>query len=162
MIWSGIGFNLLITALCLELYPLINDFWTRTKIQNGNSPLINFGEFNNRFYQLYLANRDTNTGATTATTAAYYGNCMTNALKCALSVAVAFSAILGRAGHLECFFVVIFGTVGFELNRQIIQSHQGQDAFGTYYIFTFGGFMGLVLGLFSWVREKRVEGKENL
>jgi nitrate/nitrite transporter NarK len=55
--------------------------------------------------------------------------------------------------------VVLFGTVGFELNRQIIQQKQGADAFGTFYIFTFGGFMGLVLGLFSLIREKRSESK---
>lgn len=56
--------------------------------------------------------------------------------------------------------MVLFGTVGFELNRQIIQGNQGDDAFGTFYIFTFGGFMGLILGLFSLIREKRSEGRE--
>lgn len=62
-------------------------------------------------------------------------------------MAVAFSAVLGRVGHLECLIVAVFGTVGFELNRQIIQQNQGIDTFGTFYIFTFGGFMGLALGV---------------
>ena len=56
--WSGIGFNLFITALCLEYYPLINDFWTRTQISQQNSPLLNFS-YDRRYYNLYLANRDT-------------------------------------------------------------------------------------------------------
>jgi len=51
--------------------------------------------------------------------------------------------------------VAAFGTVGFELNRQIIQQNQGIDTFGTFYIFTFGGFMGLALGLLELIREQK-------
>jgi len=41
------------------------------------------------------------------------------------------------------------------LNRQLIQQNQGTDAFGTYFIFTFGGFMGLGLGLWELIRERK-------
>ncbi len=73
-------------------------------------------------------------------------------MKCALSVVIAFSSILGRAGQLECLFVSIIGVIGFELNRQIILERIGSDSFGTFYIFAFGGCMGLVLGLFLLLR----------
>jgi hypothetical protein len=49
----------------------------------------------------------------------------------------------------------MFGVVGFELNRQITQEVIGSDSFGTFYIFTFGGFMALGVGLFAWLREKK-------
>lgn len=145
--WSGIGFNLFITAFCLEYYPLINDFWTKTRIQSVNSPALDFS-YDARYYNLYLANRDTlPTGELTG-----YGNCLTNALKAALAMAVAFSSVLGRAGQMECLIINIIGVIGFELNRQLIQERIGSDAFGTFLIFTFGGFMGLALGLLSYLR----------
>jgi hypothetical protein len=146
--WSGIGFTFFILAFSIEVYPLINDFWTKTGIQSNNVAL-DFSN-GNKDYNIFLSDRETATGGT----ATYYGNSITNAIKCALSVAVAFSAVLGRAGHLECLLVSAFGVVGFELNRQIIQQNQGTDTFGTFYIFTFGGFMGLGLGLLSLIRER--------
>lgn len=72
-------------------------------------------------------------------------------------MAIAFSAILGRAGALECLFVCIFGTIGYELNRQLIQERIGADSFETFIIFTYGGFMALALGLFAYLRERREE-----
>ena len=86
-----------------------------------------------------------------------YGNCLTNALKAALAMAVAFSSVLGRAGQMECLIINIFGVIGFELNRQIIQERIGADSFGTFIIFTYGGFMGLALGVLSYLREKNPE-----
>lgn len=74
-------------------------------------------------------------------------------IKCGLSILVAFSSILGRAGPLECLIVSLFGAMGFEFNRQII-SNLAQDSFGTFSIFTFGGFMGLALGLILYFRER--------
>ena len=146
------GFNLFILAFCLEFYPLINNFWTKTQIQKNNSPLLDFS-YSNRYYDLYLANRDT------LPTAQYtgYGNCITNAMKCGLAMAIAFSSILGRAGQLECLFVCIVGTIGYELNRQLIQERIGADSFETFIIFTYGGFMSLALGLFAYLREKKEE-----
>jgi hypothetical protein len=42
--------------------------------------------------------------------------------------------------------VVIFGTIGYELNRQLIQNYTN-DSGGTNAIFVFGGFMSLAIGL---------------
>jgi hypothetical protein len=68
-------------------------------------------------------------------------------LKCALANCIAFSGILGRAGPLQAFFIAAFGTVGYELNRQVVNFIHW-DYGGTYTIFTYGGFMSLIIGLF--------------
>lgn len=149
LIWSGIGFTFFITAFCIEVYPLVNDFWTKVGLQSNNTT-PNF-DFSNKSFNLYLSDRETGTGGNIT----FFGNSLTNAIKCALSVSIAFSALLGRAGHLECLIVSVFGVIGFELNRQIVQENQGTDTFGTFYIFTFGGFMGLALGLLSMLRERK-------
>jgi hypothetical protein len=140
---SGIGFTFFITAFCIEFYPLINDFWTKARIDYSLTPIY----FQNTSYELYLANAN-------ISSAKLYGNCITNCLKCGLAVSVAFSSILGRVGPLECLFTVIFGTIGYELNRQVI-ANLSVDGFGTYSIFTFGGFMGLAMGIILKLKEDR-------
>lgn len=60
-------------------------------------------------------------------------------------------------GALECLFLGIFGTVGYELNRQVIVG-VGQDFFGTYSIFSFGAYVSLAMGVVLTVREKRNVG----
>jgi hypothetical protein len=89
LVWSGIGFTFFITVLCIEIYPLINDFWTKARINYSTTPIY----FSNTNYELYLSNANLPSGK-------LYGNCITNAIKCALAVSAAFSSILGRVGPL--------------------------------------------------------------
>jgi hypothetical protein len=58
---------------------------------------------------------------------------------------------------LECLLVTGIGAVGFELNRQVILN-LAIDSFGTYFIFTYGGFMGLAMGFILRLKENKVEG----
>ncbi len=146
LVWSGIGFTFFITAFCIQFYPLINDFWTKARINYSPTPIY----YTDSRYELYLANAN-------LPSAKLYGNCLANALKCALAVAIAFSSILGRAGHLECLLTAIFGAIGYELNRAVI-ANLAVDGFGTYSIFTYGGFMGLAMGLILKFKEDRTEG----
>lgn len=71
---------------------------------------------------------------------------LTDAVSCGLANSIAFSSILGRAGPFEAFFVALFGTFGYELNRYIIET-VGFDYGATFRVFIYGGFMGLVIGL---------------
>ena len=145
--WSGIGFAFLITAICVEFYPLVNAFWTKAQLQKNPTQTSFNGSTNGSVYfSLFLSNLEITAGAN-------YANTITTSIKCGLSLLVAFSSILGRAGPLECLIVTLFGAMGFEFNRQII-SNLGQDSFGTFSIFTFGGFMGLALGLILYCKEK--------
>ena len=155
LVWSGIGFNFFILAFCIEYYPLINNFWTRTGLQSTNNPQITFSS--SKLYNIFLANRD----MTPQASLTEYGNCITNAMKCGLAMVVAFSSVLGRAGQLQCLFMCLIGVIGFEFNRQLIQERIGADAFGTCYIFAFGGFMGLGMGFVSYLREKDPENSIN-
>lgn len=83
------------------------------------------------------------------------GACLTQALKCALANCIGFSAILGRAGPLECFFVALFGTIGYELNRNIVE-YVYWDYGGTYEVFCYGGFMSLMIGILVRCKEKGI------
>ena len=111
MTWTGLGFTFLITVLCIEIYPLFNTFWTKARIQKN--PIES--NFDNREFVLLLSNFEVTKGAN-------YSNTITSCFRCALAMIVAFSSIIGRAGALECFIVTLFGSFGYELNRQIISN----------------------------------------
>lgn len=81
-----------------------------------------------------------------------FGNYIIEAFKAALANVVAFSAILGRAGPLEAWFIVLVGTVGYELNRILI-TRFAFDGPGSSHIFIYGAFMGLVCSIFVKCRE---------
>ena len=68
---------------------------------------------------------------------------------------LAFGSVIGRVGPLECLIMTVFGIVTYELNRSII-ANIGKDVFGTFTIFTFGGFLGLTFGIFMAIREKKM------
>jgi hypothetical protein len=89
LLWSGLGFTFFITALAVEVYPLINNFWTRVRIHSTPTHT----DFNTDGYQLFLVNSQLHADQ-------LYGNCITNGFKCALAIVTAFSSILGRAGPL--------------------------------------------------------------
>lgn len=50
--------------------------------------------------------------------------------------------------------MTLVGAFGYEKNRTIIMA-VGQDVFGTFSIFTFGGFLGLTIGAVFAIREKK-------
>lgn len=148
--WSSLGFAFLITALCIEFYPLFNAFWIKAGIEDNPTKI----GFDNKDFTLLLSNFDVPTGAN-------YSNTITTAFRCALSMMAAFSCILGRAGSLECLILSIVGMIGFELNRQIIVN-LATDSFGTFSIFTFGGFLGLTVAYLLKRREDSTDGCSTL
>lgn len=70
-----------------------------------------------------------------------------------MAVNVAVSCVLGRVGLFEIFFTILVGTFGYELNRRLCRNF-GDDVFGSMYIFAFGGFMGLAMGVILRLRDK--------
>ena len=68
------------------------------------------------------------------------------AFKCALSLSIAFAAIGGRGGPLEALIIVVFGTVTYELNRQILSLFSVNQG-GSATIFEFGGFLGATISV---------------
>lgn len=150
--WSGFGFALLIVVLSYQYYFLINAFWTKADVQDtfvdvkgnaqphqyyGDDFLIWVSEAFGTFYKTF-------------------GNTATGAFKMALSLTIAFSAIVGRAGPLEILFFVLIGGALYELNRQIISTEM-YDIGGSNTIFMFGGLMGTVVALFLAFTKQKID-----
>ena len=143
LVFTGLGFSLLITALSIEIYFMMNCFWNKATIMYTAESTTEFKDID-KTYNLYLTNLSAGTD---------FMATLTGGFRCALAMMVAFSSVIGRAGYLEAFIMVFFGTIGYELNRQIIENYSN-DSGGTSHIFVFGGFMGLMMGLLKRTREK--------
>lgn len=140
LVWSALGFNLLIVCLSIEWFFLVYLFWFKTNIRGWG---VNFAD-GTTWNNIWLTNQQFDSMNAQLSVSAI-GSCLTEALKCALANCIAFSAILGRAGPLEAFFIAAFGTVGYELNRALVERLHW-DYGGTYTVFTYGGFMSLAIG----------------
>ena len=77
---------------------------------------------------------------------------MNEALKCALSMIVAFSVLVGRIGPLEIFILSVLGTAAYELTRQVNIGANTLDI-GSMKIFEFGGALGLGISILLKARE---------
>jgi ammonia channel protein AmtB len=75
-------------------------------------------------------------------------------MRCALANAVAFAAIMGRGGLLESFIITVFGTVLYEINRQIITRYC-LDFGGSLGIFCWGGIYGSIVSLILYFRKHK-------
>lgn len=157
--WSGFGFALLITVLCYQYYFLVNAFWTKTDIQPTNRDVNNLPTGTEQYF-----GNDFIIWVSEAAGGAFktFGNTATGAFKMAMTITIAFSAIVGRAGPLEILIFVMIGGWLYELNRQII-AQVNIDIGGSITIFMFGGIMGTVaafiLGLTS--QKEQLVRREN-
>lgn len=120
---------------------MLNAFWSKAVIWYTQTTITQFKD-ESKLYNFWLTNHNE---------MPQYLATLTGGFRCALCNIIAFSSILGRAGPLEALFVVIFGTIGYELNRQIIENYNN-DSGGTNAIFVFGGFMSLTVGLFRYLK----------
>ena len=72
----------------------------------------------------------------------------------ALTITIAFSAVVGRAGPLEILIFVLIGGALYELNRQIIVQ-VNYDIGGSITIFMFGGIQGTIAALLlAFIKQK--------
>jgi len=78
----------MIVAITIQLYPLVNAFWSKVGIF-PNSFLQD--SFSNRGFSVYLSNFDSFQAT---------GNTITGAIKCSLAIIIGFTGIIGRAGPL--------------------------------------------------------------
>ena len=156
LVWSAIGFNLLITCMTIEWFFIMNFFWLKVDMpkylqDNVERDFSKGLQYNNIYLWSGIPNMSSDAIDLSYLT---YGATLTQALKCALANCVAFSAVLGRVGPMGAFILTILGTFGFELNRNIIEIFH-YDLGDTYEIFIFGGFMGLFASLFLSFKEQR-------
>lgn len=141
--WSGFGFALLITALCYQYYFLISAFWTKTDIQRTFADVNNQNTQSEQYFgDDFLIWVSEAYGGIFRT----FGATATGAFKMAMTMTIAFSAIVGRAGPLEILILVLIGGALYELNRQII-IQVNYDIGGSITIFMFGGILGTISAL---------------
>ena len=89
--FSGLGFNLLIVCLTVETYFLFNAFWSKSEIQpNAINTFATRAQ-----WDIHLSVFEDSFGTMNS-----LGANMNEALKCALSMVVAFSVLIGRVGPL--------------------------------------------------------------
>lgn len=147
LILSGLGFSLFINAYSLQYYPLINALLSKARLFStevvDSEPDQTF-YLSHHFYSV--------TGNIIWANSNF--NHIEGCFRAAMAVNVAVSCVLGRVGLSEIFFTILMGTFGYELNRRICTNF-GDDAFGSMYIFTFGGFMGLAMGMILRLRDKK-------
>lgn len=141
--FSGLGFNLLIVALTVESYFLLNAFWSKSEIQPNS---VNTFETRST-WDIYLSVFEDG-----YQTSSSLGANMNEALKCALSMIVAFSVLVGRIGPLEIFILSVLGTAAYELTRQVNIGANTLDI-GSMKIFEFGGALGLGISILLKARE---------
>ena len=148
LVWSGLGFTLLITCMTVQWYFLINAFWTKVNIGNQGTQ---FSSASATWF-IYLTNESitSSSGELIFTT---YRATIADAIKCATTNSIIFSAILGRAGPLEAVIISLLGTFGYELNRYVI-SVLGEDFGFSSQIFLFGGAAALMCGFLLSRAEK--------
>lgn len=129
----------MLLSFAVQIYPLFNALWGKIGLHQTSD------NFSNRGFTVYLAVMDGSN---------YHNNTVTAAIKCGLSLIVAFASIIGRVGPLECLFLAVFGTAGYEVNRSLV-GRMAQDLFGSFTIFSFGGFLGIMIGVLLRVGERK-------
>lgn len=129
--------TLLIFALTIQHYFMMRAFWDKA---GANDPLAakNFGE--KRYDTLSFLNKGQDRGITTALTHAS----IADAIACAISLIIAFSALVGRIQILEVFFLTLFGSFLYEVNNQLFWNIFITDIGYGMRIFIFGSVLGIV------------------
>lgn len=149
---SAIGFTLLIASICYQHYFLVNAFWSKANIQKADT---NFLDVDRTYERIIMGENSVSTPVNYAPYSTIpsgllktsLGATVWNAFKATLSIVVAFSAMLGRAGPMEIFFLSIFGVLFYELNVQLI-TRFAYDFGGSMTIFVYGGSLGFFA---SWL-----------
>lgn len=85
--WSAIGFSLIITSICVQLYPLVSTFWNNVFVTGFNGNVVIDPTFS-----------------------------MNGCVRVAVSMLVVLAALIGRIGLLDNLLIGITGVVIYSLN----------------------------------------------
>lgn len=63
LLWSGLGYTFFIMAFVIQLYPLVNEFWTKVHLMGKNIQGNTVSSFSDSNYSwAYYLNRDSMVG----------------------------------------------------------------------------------------------------
>ena len=144
---TGMAFTLLIFALTVQNFFIFRNFWSNVSVNDPNAS-ANFSSSNypNINYINYGNDLQTNYRLPSAS--------FLDAVGAALAMYAGYTAVIGRIGLGEVFFLTWIGTFIYEVNSQILWRLYIPDNGYPSRAFAYGGMLGLVSSL--------VLGKKNL
>ncbi len=131
------GFTLLIFALTLQNYFIYRTFWNKVGLNNVDTPTS---------FESTSANKITylNYGNDLQSTRNIPSSSFIDAVGCAIALYGGYTAVIGRIGLTEIFFLTWIGTFIYEICNQIfIRLYIVDNGFGMR-AYAFGGMLGLV------------------
>ena len=144
---TGMAFTLLIFALTVQNFFIFRNFWSNVGVNDPNAS-VNFSgsKYPNINYINYGNDLQTNYKLPSAS--------FLDAVGAALAMYAGFTAVIGRIGLGEIFFLTWIGTFIYEVNSQILWRLYIPDNGYPSRAFAYGGMLGLISSL--------VLGKKNL
>lgn len=138
--FSGMALSLLVFALTIQHYFLMRAFWSKAGayFTDGEKTFVTNNRSDTLSFTNYKQDRDL------GMIESYTYSSIADAIACAISMLVAFSALVGRIQPFEVFFLTVFGSFFYEVNSQLLWNFKITDIGYGMRIFIFGSLMGLI------------------
>lgn len=130
-------FTLLIFALTVQNFFIFRDFWNRVGINDSKSS-NNFGSANYPYINYINFGNDLQSNYSLPSAS------FLDAIGAALAIYAGYTAVIGRIGLGEIFFLSWIGTFIYELNSQILWRLYIPDNGYPSRAFAYGGMLGLM------------------
>lgn len=146
---TGMAFTLLIFALTVQNFFIFRNFWTNVTVNDPNAS-ANFGASNYPNINYINFGNDLQKNYTLPSAS------LLDAVGAALAMYAGYTAVIGRIGLGEIFFLTWIGTFIYEVNSQILWRLFIPDNGYPSRAFAYGGMLGLVSSLVLAKRDKTI------
>jgi hypothetical protein len=144
---TGMAFTLLIFALTVQNFFIFRAFWSNVGVNDPNaSANFSASTYNTINYINYGNDLQTNHQLPSAS--------LLDAVGAALAMYAGYTAVIGRIGLGEIFFLTWIGTFVYEVNSQVLWRLFIPDNGYPSRAFAYGGMLGLVSSIVLSKREK--------
>lgn len=147
---TGMTFTLLIFALTVQNFFIFRNFWDKTSLPNPDAS-ADFSQSS------YFTIGYTNYGNDQSSSYKLPTASLLDAVGCAISLYAGYTAVIGRIGLSEIFFLTWIGTFLYELNELILWRLFILDNGYSVRAFAFGGALGLISSLILGKRDSTVK-----
>lgn len=143
---TGMAFTLLIFALTVQNFFIFRNFWQNISLNNPNNNVVFSGSFTLINY--------INFGNGLQSSYAFTSASFLDAVGASLAMYAGYTAVIGRIGLTEIFFLTWIGTFIYEINSQILWRLYIPDNGYPSRAFAYGGMLGLIASLVLNKRDK--------